>query len=43
MGVVTEFAASIREGRPASTDGPAGLRVLSVLAAASESLAADGR
>ncbi len=42
MGVVTELAASIREGRPASTDGAAGLRVLSVLAAASESLAADG-
>ena len=42
MGVVTELAASIREGRAASTDGAAGLRVLSVLAAASESLAADG-
>ncbi|KAA9150367.1 MULTISPECIES: Gfo/Idh/MocA family protein [Microbacterium] len=37
-GVATEFAAAIREGRPARTDGEAGLRVLSVLEAANESL-----
>ena len=42
MGVVTELAASIRTNRAPSTDGAAGLRVLSVLAAASESLANDG-
>lgn len=40
--VVTEFAAAIREDRPARTDGDAGLRVLSVLEAASRSLAAQG-
>ena len=37
-----EFAASIREGRPAKTDGEAGLRVLSILEAASRSVAAAG-
>ncbi len=42
MGVVTELAASIREGRTPETDGASGLRVLSVLSAASRSLAANG-
>ncbi|MES2094811.1 MAG: Gfo/Idh/MocA family oxidoreductase [Actinomycetota bacterium] len=37
-----EFAASIRDGRAARTDGLAGLRVLSVLEAASRSLADAG-
>ena len=37
-----EFAASIRDSRPARTDGRAGLRVLSVLEAASKSLAVHG-
>ena len=41
-GVVTEFAAAIREGRPARTGGAAGLRVLSVLDAATSSLALSG-
>ncbi|KDA04895.1 oxidoreductase [Microbacterium sp. CH12i] len=40
--VVTEFASAINEGRPARTDGEAGLRVLSVLDAARRSLAAGG-
>lgn len=40
--MVGEFAAAIREGRPARTDGSAGLRVLSVLEAASGSLRAEG-
>jgi predicted dehydrogenase len=40
-GVVTEFAGAIRERRTARTDGKAGLRVLSVLEAASQSLASD--
>ena len=40
--MVTEFAASIREGRPAATDGTAGLRVLSVLEAAATSVRARG-
>jgi hypothetical protein len=35
--MVTEFAAAITDGRPALTDGYAGLRVLAVLEAASES------
>ena len=35
--MVGEFAASIREGRAPLTDGRAGLRVLAVLEAASES------
>ena len=43
LGVVAgEFAASIRQGRPARTDGEAGLRVLSVLEATSRSLANEG-
>ena len=41
--MVTEFAASIREGRRPRTDGLAGLRVLAVLEAARESLANGGR
>lgn len=41
-GVVAEFAAAIREGRPARTSGAAGMRVLSVLDAAQRSLAAGG-
>ena len=41
-GVVSEFAAAIRERRPARTSGAAGLRVLSVLDAAASSLAAAG-
>jgi len=36
--MASEFAASIRGGRPARTDGAAGLRVLAVLEAASRSL-----
>jgi predicted dehydrogenase len=41
-GVMAEFAASITEGRPPLTDGRAGLRVLAILEAASESLANGG-
>ncbi len=41
-GVTAEFASAIREGRPARTDGEAGLRVLSVLDAAQRSLQAGG-
>jgi len=41
-GVAAEFASAIREGRPARTDGEAGLRVLSVLDAAHRSLQAGG-
>jgi predicted dehydrogenase len=40
--MVTEFAASIREDRPARTDGSAALRVLTVLDATARSLAANG-
>ena len=40
--VVREFADSIRENRPALTDGHAGLRVLRVLEAAEKSIKADG-
>lgn len=40
--MAAEFAESIREGRAPRTDGNAGLRVLSVLEAASRSLDADG-
>lgn len=40
--MVSEFAASIREQRPARTDGEAGLRVLKVLEAASRSLVTGG-
>ncbi|MCW7991646.1 oxidoreductase, partial [Streptomyces platensis subsp. clarensis] len=36
--MVDEFAAAITEGRPALTDGRAGLRVLDILEAASRSL-----
>lgn len=42
FGMVGEFAAAIREERPARTDGIAGLRVLSVLEAASHSAANHG-
>ncbi|MBY6367526.1 Gfo/Idh/MocA family protein [Rhodococcoides corynebacterioides] len=41
--MVGEFAAAIREDRPPATDGIAGLRVLSVLEAASASAADHGR
>jgi predicted dehydrogenase len=41
-GVAAEFAAAIREQRPARTDGESGLRVLSVLEAAATSAAAGG-
>src|SRR4051794_34671817 len=41
--MVTEFASAIREQRPPRTDGRAGLRVLSVLEAISESLVARGK
>ncbi|WP_245778146.1 Gfo/Idh/MocA family protein [Lentzea xinjiangensis] len=40
--MMAEFAASIAEERPPLTDGRAGLRVLSVLEAASESLRSGG-
>jgi predicted dehydrogenase len=40
--MVAEYAASIRSGQPARTDGEAGLRVLSVLEAAATSLAGNG-
>jgi predicted dehydrogenase len=40
--VVSEFAAAIRERRPALTDGRSGLRVLDVLEAASRSLEFGG-
>jgi predicted dehydrogenase len=42
QGVVSEFAAAIREGRRPLTDGEAGLRVLRVLEAIPRSLAAAG-
>jgi predicted dehydrogenase len=43
LGVMaSEFAASIREKRPSRTDGAAGMRVLSVLEAASRSLKISG-
>ncbi|SDU84370.1 Predicted dehydrogenase [Microlunatus sagamiharensis] len=41
-GVATEFAAAIEAGRAPLTDGRSGLRVLSVLEAASASLASGG-
>lgn len=41
--MMAEFAASITEKRPPLTDGRAGLRVLAVLEAASESLHSDGQ
>jgi predicted dehydrogenase len=40
--VISEFAASIREGRAPLTDGHAGLRVLRILEAATTSLRHDG-
>ncbi len=40
--MLTEFAASITEGRAAATDGWAGLRVMRVLEAAARSLRLDG-
>lgn len=40
--VAAEFAAAIREGRPARTSGESGLRVLSVLEAAAASQASHG-
>jgi predicted dehydrogenase len=40
--MMAEFAAAIREGRSAATDGRAGLRVMTVLEAATRSLALDG-
>lgn len=42
MGMVTEFAAAIRENRPPLTDGRGGQRVLEVLSAASRSQQAGG-
>jgi hypothetical protein len=41
--MVAEFSSAIRAGRQAQTDGAAGLRVLSVLEAVSNSLAVRGR
>ena len=41
-GVLSEFAAAIREGRPPLTDGNAGLRVLKILEAVPRSGARDG-
>ena len=40
--MVREFAACIEEGRPAITDGNAGLRVIRILEAAERSIKADG-
>lgn len=40
--MVREFAACIEEGRPAITDGTAGLRVIRILEAAERSIKADG-
>jgi predicted dehydrogenase len=42
-GVMTEFAAAIKENRPALTDGRSGLRVIGLLEAATASIAAGGR
>ena len=41
-GVVREFVASIRERRPAATDGQSGMRVVRILEAATRSLGRDG-
>lgn len=41
-GVMTEFASAIAESRPALTDGRSGLRVLTLLEAASESIEQGG-
>jgi predicted dehydrogenase len=40
--VVTEFAQSIREGRPSQTDGHSGLRIMRMLEAASSSMTSGG-
>jgi predicted dehydrogenase len=40
--VMRELAGAIREGRPAATDGRAGLRVLDLLDSASRSMAFHG-
>jgi predicted dehydrogenase len=40
--VMAEFAAAIGESRPALTDGRAGLRVITLLEAASRSIERDG-
>jgi predicted dehydrogenase len=40
--MVAEFATTIRTGKPSLTDGRAGLRVLEILEAASQSLATGG-
>jgi predicted dehydrogenase len=40
--MMTEFAASILEGRAPATDGSAGLRVMEVLTAAEQSLSRGG-
>jgi predicted dehydrogenase len=40
--MMAEFVSAVMEGRPAATDGRAGLRVMTVLEAAGRSLAADG-
>jgi predicted dehydrogenase len=40
--MVTEFAAAVNEGRAPRTDGRAGLRVLDILEAASQSLTFKG-
>lgn len=40
--MAAQYAASIRSGEPSPTDGEAGLRVLSVLEAAADSLATSG-
>ncbi len=40
--MMTEFASAIAQGRPAATDGRAGLRVMTVLEAAARSLRLDG-
>jgi predicted dehydrogenase len=42
QGVVREFAAAIRERRPALTDGAAGVRILDILEAVHRSLEVDG-
>jgi predicted dehydrogenase len=42
QGALQEFAAAIREGRPALTDGASGLRVLKILEAVPRSIDRDG-
>jgi hypothetical protein len=41
-GVIAEFAAAVRDGRPAATSGESGVWVLEVLEAAGRSLDLDG-